>query len=64
MEELKKELNYKAFTQKDRGYFVTFEHENEASELLSKKGCQSVFAQLLNERDFKVPYFISFQTID
>lgn len=37
MEEMKKEWNFKSLEKKDKGYFILFEHENEAQEMLKNK---------------------------
>ena len=46
------------------GYLIVFEHENEAMEFFSKKNSQSLIPELLSERDFKLPYFVGFDTLN
>ncbi len=43
MDELKKEKNFSKYDRRDQGYLVTFEHENEVNELISKKVNHSIF---------------------
>lgn len=43
---------------------VTFEHENETNELLSKKDFQTLFSEILGEREAKTPYFFKFEVLN
>ena len=43
---------------------MTFEHENEAEELLFKRASQAIIPELISERDYKLPFFIDYETID
>ena len=43
---------------------MTFEHENEAHDLLNKKENHYVFADILGEKEIKVPYFLTFDTLN
>lgn len=38
LDEIKRDRNFQIYDKRDYGYLATFEHENEANELLSKKG--------------------------
>lgn len=64
LEALKKLGNFRAFDRKDPGLFVLFEHENEAQELLASRWSQTVLAELLEERDVRVPCVFGFDTLD
>eukprot|EP00347_Sterkiella_histriomuscorum_P009313 403341682 len=64
MDELKRSKNFQNYDKRDYGYLATFEHENEANELLSKKGFQTLFSEILNEKDAKMPVFIKFDTLN
>jgi hypothetical protein len=63
-EEAKAEGNYKGFTPRDPGYFLTFEHENEAKEFYQRKQSHMLFAELLGDKDPKPPCFFAFQEMD
>jgi hypothetical protein len=56
--------NYRAFDpREDAGYFVVFEHINEAAELFFKKASHSVIAEVLGDRMQKVPCFVGFDDL-
>ena len=56
--------NYRAFDlREDAGYFVVFEHINEAAELFFKKASHSVIAEVLGDKMQKVPCFIGFDDL-
>lgn len=65
-DELKKDSKSKFadYDKKDYGYLATFEHENETQELLSKKGFQNLFSDILGERDARTPYFFKFDAVN
>ncbi len=63
-EELKSHKNYRAFEpSKDQGYFIVFEHVNEAAELLFKKKNQTVIAEILGEKNFDVPSLLGYEDL-
>jgi hypothetical protein len=63
-EELKSFKNYRAFDpREDAGYFVVFEHINEAAEFYFKKASHSVIAEVLGDKMQKVPCFIGFDDL-
>ena len=63
-EDLKSFKNYRAFDpREDAGYFVVFEHINEAAELFFKKASHSVIAEVLGDKMQKVPCFVGFEDL-
>ena len=64
MEEMKKEWNFKSLEKKDKGYFILFEHENEAQEMLKNKWSQMIVPDLLEEREVRLPAFFGFETLN
>lgn len=63
-EELKALKNYRVFDpREDAGYFVVFEHINEAAELLFKKASHSVIAEVLDDKMQKVPCFVGYDEL-
>lgn len=64
VEEVKKDKQYKAFASKDKGYFLMFEHENEAQEFLYKRQNQVILGDLLGDKDIKLPYFFPFDQLN
>ena len=64
LEALRKLGNFRELDKKDPGLFLLFEHENEAQELLTSRWSQTVLAELLEERDVRVPCFFGFDTLD
>lgn len=63
-DELKSERMYRKFSNKDSGYFLTFEHENEVQEFLTRQQSHTLLSNLLGEKDFKVPCFFPFEKLD
>lgn len=63
-DELKSMKNYRIFDpREDAGYFVVFEHINEAAELLFKKVNHSVIAEVLGDKMQKMPCFIGYEEL-
>ena len=46
------------------GYLVTFEHENEANELLKNRSMCQLFIDILGEKEVKQPYLLKFEVLD
>jgi hypothetical protein len=47
----------------DAGYFIVFEHINEAAELLFNKAGHSVIAEVLSDKMQKVPCFVGYDDL-
>ena len=64
MEDMKVDKRFANYDRRDQGYLVTFEHENEAQDLLNRKSNQTLFHELLGEKEHKIPYFIRFEILN
>ena len=61
---MKNEKGYKGYERRDAGYLITFENENEVKDLLNKKSNHVLFAEILAEKELKMPFFVDFDSLN
>lgn len=61
---MKDERNYKMYDKKDLGFLLIFSHQAETDALLYKKDLQLLIADILEETNISLPYFIEFSELN